>query len=40
MLYRHARVLDRRDGDAAVEVEVELTPMLADRLDRYSCHEP
>ncbi|MDE0625685.1 MAG: GTPase HflX [Bryobacterales bacterium] len=39
MLYRRARVLDRRDGDAAVEVEVELTPMLADRLERYSCHE-
>ena len=34
-----ARVLERRHGDAAVEVEVKVTPMFADRSDSYSCHE-
>ena len=35
MLYRQARVLDRDDGDTAVDIEVELTPRLANRLDQY-----
>lgn len=34
MLCHRARVLERRHGDAAVEVEVKVTPMFADRSDR------
>ncbi len=38
-LYRQARVLGRWDRDNAVEVDVELTATLANRLDRYSCRD-
>lgn len=36
MLYRRGRVLDRQDGDTAVDVDVELTPMLADQLSQFT----
>ena len=38
-LYEQARVLERRDRDNAVEVDVELTATLATRLDRYACND-
>ena len=36
LLYEHARVLERSDGDEAVDVAVEVSPSLAKRLERFA----
>ena len=39
LVYERGRILERRDGEAGIEVVAELERTLAERLDGYACEE-